>query len=176
MKPITKKTLQLFLTKASEDLRGEWVVIGGTVLPLLGIDHRVTTDIDFVACHQSGNSDSLKLMDIAEKLGLPIESINQAGAYFLMKIPEFREHLIVLKKTKNCVIYRPDFELFLKLKIERLTESDLQDVLHYFEYTKENDEPFSATNITSLVKKSLAKKPSEAKSGRLNTLLEVFSQ
>ena len=45
------------------NLEGEWVIIGGTVLSLLGIDERVTMDIDMVAINnkQSNNkTDSIK--------------------------------------------------------------------------------------------------------------------
>ena len=129
---INSKTMTLFLEKAAAKLSGEWIIIGGTVLPLTGIDHRVTVDIDIINLNfESSNKDSLKLMEIAEELKLPVESINQAGAYYLAKIENVLDHLVLLKESKKCKIYRPDAFLFLNLKIERLSETDLEDCVQF---------------------------------------------
>jgi len=140
------KTLRKFIEIASERLTGEWMVIGGTVLPALGIEHRATVDIDFINVRlKETNADALMLMEIAEQLGLPVESINQAGAYFFSKVDDASRHLVVLKKGKKCTIYRPDVWLFVKLKLGRFTETDLQDCMamiqnfpEEFEVAKEN--------------------------------------
>jgi hypothetical protein len=124
--------MTLFLEKAAAKLSGEWIIIDGTVLPLTGIDHRVTVDIDIINLNfESSNKDSLKLMEIAEELKLPVESINQAGAYYLAKIENVLDHLILLKESKKCKIYRPDAFLFLKLKLERLSETDMEDCIEF---------------------------------------------
>lgn len=129
-KSIDSKTMKKFISLAAEQLDGEWIVIGGTVLPLLGVDLRVTVDIDLVSLEKkSSNSQSLQLMEIAESMGFPVETINQAGAYFISKVEDVREHLILFKESKKCKIYRPDVYLFLKLKIVRLSQSDLDDCL-----------------------------------------------
>jgi predicted nucleotidyltransferase len=129
---INAKLMEKFLEKASQKLTGEWVIIGGTVLPLTGIEHRITVDIDIVNLNfNSSNQDSIQLMEIADELKLPVESINQAGAYYLSKMGDINEHLILLIKTKSCKIYRPDVFLFLKLKLERLSSTDLEDCIHF---------------------------------------------
>ena len=51
MKPIDVKILKKFLKIAGIELSGEWVLMGGTVLPLLGVDYRTTVDIDFVSVY-----------------------------------------------------------------------------------------------------------------------------
>lgn len=115
-------TLKKFVQLASKSLTGEWVIIGGTVMAVLGLDYRVTVDIDFVNLNGKGsNSESLKLMEIAETLGLPVEAVNQAGAYFLSKIDDAREHLVEIQKGPRCTIYRPDVYLFVRLKLGRFT-------------------------------------------------------
>ena len=72
------------------------MLIGGTVLPLLGIDHRVTMDIDLIPLKpDKENSSLLSLMELAEKLDLPVETINSAGLYFLKKIPNYHTELVI---------------------------------------------------------------------------------
>lgn len=135
---INAKVMKVFLEKAASKLSGEWIIIGGTVLPLIGSDHRVTVDIDIINLNfESSNNDSLKLMEIAEELKLPIESINQAGAYYLSKVEDVADHLVLLQESKKCRIYRPDVYLFIKLKIERLSETDLEDCLQFIKKSKE---------------------------------------
>jgi hypothetical protein len=73
-------------------------------------------------------------MELAEKLGLSVETINQAAAFFVQKLEFSSADLPILKKSKKAVIYRPTFPLYLKLKASRLTESDLTDLEHYFSY------------------------------------------
>lgn len=151
-------TLKKFVQLASKSLTGEWVIIGGTVMAVLGLDYRVTVDIDFVNLNGKGsNSESLKLMEIAETLGLPVEAVNQAGAYFLSKIDDAREHLVEIQKGPRCTIYRPDVYLFVRLKLGRFTQTDLDDCLvmienHPAEFAKTKKE------ILKLIQSKLGKK------------------
>ena len=62
---INAKTMEKFLDIAIKKLSGEWIVIGGTVLPLVGIDYRVTVDIDIINLKfETANNDSLSLIHI----------------------------------------------------------------------------------------------------------------
>jgi hypothetical protein len=114
---------------AGDRLEGRWVLLGGTLLPWLGVEYRVTTDIDLADLGKADQAQSLELMKIAEELGLPVESINQAAAYFLMKLRPFDDHLLPLHRGKRAEILRPDLFLFLMLKIGRLSATDLTDCL-----------------------------------------------
>jgi len=118
------RLLRRFLKRAGERLRGEWVLIGGTLLPALGIEHRVTTDIELVGLGAGERRQGLALMAVAEELGLPVESVNPAGAHFLAKVPYSKRDLVPLHEGGSAVIYRPGATLYLLLKIRRLTESD----------------------------------------------------
>ena len=160
------------MKRAGDHLVGEWVVVGGTVLPLLGIDHRTTTDIDVAMLSPSAPNHTLALMGIAEELGLPIESINQAAAYFLYKIDSFQSHLIVLHRGKKSTFYRPDIHLFFQLKLSRFSESDLRDCIVYLEFTKRSKEPFAPENLLKLVKKEKKKTTHTEKANRLEVLIQ----
>ena len=173
MNVLSVKILKQFLKIAGEELSGEWVLMGGTVLPLLGIDYRSTVDIDIVAVkdEEKKRSQSVKLMEIAEKLKLPVESINQAGEYFLHKIPCYERCLIPLHKGKNATIYRPNLELYIRLKIDRISESDLNDCLEYLNYTKKNKEKISV-KIVGYIDRAVLTASSDEKKDRLKILAE----
>jgi len=133
MKEIDKNLLNRFMTLAGDRLSGDWIVIGGTALMLKGRQYRVTNDIDVVGPKESTQSDLLILMEIAQNLGLPVEAINQAGAFFLYRIKNWQKKLILVHEGKTAKFYRPNAILYLLLKIQRLSETDLQDCLIYLE-------------------------------------------
>lgn len=124
---------------ASTRLEGEWVLLGGSVLPLLGIDYRITIDID-LAYKEERCPYTLEVMDLATDLALPVETINQAGSYFLHKIKDFDKHIKILARGKACTIYRPDLYLYLRLKIDRFSLNDYHDCLKFIQYCQEHNE------------------------------------
>ncbi len=158
---INSKLMKKFIAKVLTNLEGEWVIIGGTVLSLLGIDERVTMDIDMVAINnKQSNSQSIKLMEIAESLGLPVEAINQAGEYFLSKVDGFQDHLILFAESRKCKIYRPDAYLFLKLKLARSSETDLRDCMAFLRHNQEEARTFKK-EISKLLKQFMKSAPAE---------------
>ncbi len=158
---INSKLMKKFIAKVLTNLEGEWVIIGGTVLTLLGIDERVTMDIDMVAINnKQSNSQSIKLMEIAESLGLPVEAINQAGEYFLSKVDGFQDHLILFAESKKCKIYRPDAYLFLKLKLARSSETDIRDCMAFLRHNQEEARTLKK-EISKLFKQFMKSAPVE---------------
>jgi hypothetical protein len=176
MKPLTKEILQKFLQQARTHLKGEWVLIGGTLLPLLGLDYRSTTDIDLVGLSAREQGQALSLMELAERLGLPVETINQAGAHFLNKIPRFKNHLILLEKGLSAKIYRPDLYLYVALKIQRLSESDMNDCLKYLEFSISEEETGQLQKALACIEKELKKTQPIEKARRLRQLHGAFEQ
>ena len=66
---IDAKLMHKFVVKALQILEGEWVVIGGTVLLILGIDGRVTTDIDVVSVRSKNHEQqTLRLMKLPARI------------------------------------------------------------------------------------------------------------
>ena len=174
MKALDAKLLQKFLKLAVNRLKGEWLLIGGTVLPLLGVDLRTTTDIDLLPLgKQDSNSSVLELMKLAEELDLPIETLNQAGLYFLEKLTDYRDCLVILKRSPTTTIYRPDINLYLRLKLKRLSESDCSDCLAFIQYAKKAKEQINTPLLIQEVQKELKKAgTTEAKTDRLNLILK----
>lgn len=136
MKVIDSKVSKKFLELASKELTGDWVVIGGTVMILMGISERVTVDIDLAGPETATQADTLRLMTLAEKVGLAPEAINQAGAFFLRKISGWRKNLVEITRTQNFSLSRPNAFLFIQLKASRLSESDLADCLNMLKVEK----------------------------------------
>jgi hypothetical protein len=163
MKPIDKKLLAKFVQMAGDRLKGDWVIIGGTVLPLVGVHHRVTVDIDIVGPPDAGQEQTLVLMEICESLGLPVEAVNQAGAFFLRRIEGWERDLV-----------RPNTTLFILLKLPRLTESDLADCLELLKVARARKEVPDVSRLTKAIANALKKGPLEEKSNRLQSLLLVL--
>jgi hypothetical protein len=147
---ISSHVMRKFVIAAAEELNGVWVIIGGSVLHLLDISDRQTEDIDLAGPIGSTQEESLKLMELAESFGLPIEAINQAGAFFLRKIDGWENKIIEVHQGSKATIYRPNLELFFELKLARLTEADVMDCISYLDYTVKHKEFFDRVILTQL--------------------------
>lgn len=153
MRAIDSDLLRKFLRLAGKRLAGDWYLIGGTVLPcLFGGEHRITLDIDLFGAKPSQMAQTLRLMELAGELGLPVEAINQAGAFFLSRIKHTREDWVLLHRGPKAAIYRPSATLFLLLKLRRMTESDLADCLEMLRYAEKKAEPVDRERVVSAVR------------------------
>ena len=175
MKQLDAKLLNKFLKIAGSSLEGKWLLVGGTLLPALGIDARSTIDIDLIGLGRKEADQSLQLMEIAEQLGLGVETINQAAAFFLKKIKYDESDLLLLHQGKSANIYRPPIELYWKLKIGRLSETDLLDCQQYYTYCVTKKDPINVKKLAMLLKAASAFDPSPEKSLRLKTLERLLS-
>jgi hypothetical protein len=150
------QTLKRFLDLAVKRLNGEWLLVGGTLLPAVGISHRSTVDIDFVGLTKAETSQNLELMELAEAMGLPVEAVNPAASFFVHKLGYNSRELLPLRESKSCRIYRPSCELYWKLKLARLTESDYQDCKQYYWYCTNNGDAVDVKKLKSLISTELA--------------------
>ncbi len=137
MTSITIKLVDRFVDLVLKELEGDWVIIGGVVPYLLGSSERPTLDIDIAGPDEATQADTLKLMDIAQTLGLPVESINQAASFFLKKIPGWQKQLVLIRSNQHCKVYRPNIELYFTLKLQRASESDIADLMIVWKLEKD---------------------------------------
>lgn len=114
---LNTQLLKKFLKLAGDSLKGDWLLVGGTLLPAVGLDIRSTVDIDLVGLGEREAAQSLELMELAEKLGLGVETINQAAAFFVHKAGYKKADLLTLYKGKSATIYRPSILLYWRLKL-----------------------------------------------------------
>lgn len=171
---LSTKILHKLAEKISNELTGEWLIFGGSSLYLLGIDSRATLDVDIAPFESSTNADMLKLMDIAVELKLPVETINQAGAFFLNKIENWQGRCKIFCKGKQGKIYIPELDLYIELKSSRLNESDFSDCISYLNYTKKMKINFDKENINKILRKAQVKANSEHKQ-RLAQLIKKIN-
>lgn len=152
MKNLDSTLLKKFLKLAGDSLQGNWLLVGGTLLPAVGIQVRSTIDIDLVGLSEKESKQGLELMELADKLGLGVEVINQAAAFFLHKAGFKDTDLIPLQKGKSATIFRPSVMLYWKLKLARLTESDALDCQHYLSYCRGQKDKVDIKLLKNLLK------------------------
>ena len=142
------KVLSKLINQVADQIDGDWVVIGGMVLPLLGDEYRVTVDVDLVSTEEKASQErTLQLMQIAQDAGLPIETINSAGGFFLYRIKGWKNDLVLLKKGKRGRIFRPNATLYLILKIGRMSETDLEDCKKMIRFAQKQNEPIDFKRV-----------------------------
>lgn len=175
MRTLDSALLTKVLSLAADRLSGEWVLLGGTLLPALGVDVRSTVDIDLVGLGPTEAAQSVELMEIAEQLGLPVETINQAAGFFLRRIQWSREDLILMRETARAKIYRPSLKLYWQLKLERLSESDVVDCRSYFQICRATGDPIPNADLEALVASRIQVEENPEKLQRLEDLLDTLS-
>jgi len=152
---VSPDLMRRFINAAADQLQGNWIIIGGALLHLLNCSSRPTEDIDLAGPLTATQSDTLKLMELAESLCVPVEAINQAGAFFLRKVPGWETKLILIQKGSAGAIFRPNLELYFALKLARLTESDTEDCISYLEYSVANKENFDVKTLIALCEQKI---------------------
>ncbi len=173
MTVISKELLDQFFEIASEKLAGEWILVGGSVLPYLGRSIRSTVDIDLATKLLRAGEYQLELMEIAESLSLPVEAVNTAAEFFIRKIPGFESQLVQLYSKGDFCVYRPNVNLFIQLKLPRLSESDLEDTLEFLKFAGEIKEYIDGSLLKKLISNELQK--GDHRMNRLKSLLEALS-
>ena len=170
MTPLDAATLRRFVELAGERLAGDWILIGGAVLTLLGVEHRSTVDIDIVGPDEAANAQTMVLMDIAADLDLPVESVNQAGGWFLRRIDGWRDERVELHRGRGATIHLPSATLYLLLKIERLSETDLADCEERLRLARRRGEALDVERILARLDELDAERPN-ARRERLRSRL-----
>ena len=174
MKSLDSTLLKKFLRLAAESLEGDWLLVGGTLLPAVGLNVRTTVDIDLVGLGKKEAAQGLELMRLTEKLGLSVETINQTASFFLNKIDYKKQDLLLLTEGKKARIYRPSLLLYWQLKLPRMTESDYTDCIHYFHYCQKQDKKTPKETLLKAIVKQEKKSPTAEKMQRLTSLKSLL--
>ncbi len=174
MSVLDQETLRRFVELAGDRLTGDWVIIGGCVLHLLGIGQRTTFDIDVAGPKEAGMDQAVTLMELAEELGLPVEAINQAGAFFLRRIEAWEEEIVAIHRGETATFHVPSATLFLLLKLGRLTEADLSDCILILEHAREREEPVDAERVAKFARRVLDGGVSDGHGKRIEVLLAAL--
>jgi hypothetical protein len=143
-----KARIEAFLALASEQLDGEWLVIGGAAAAAWFSMARTTEDVDLVGLAGT-QAERLALMNLASSAGLPVEAVNSAADFFVRRIDGWRDQIVPLVRGPRATIYRPTATLFLLLKITRLTAIDLDDCASLLAHCTATGEPVDRERVRS---------------------------
>lgn len=149
---ITHTQYSEFLKNITEDIEGDWVIIGGSLLAIIQASNRSTVDIDICPLNELTNENRLNLMNLAIKSGLPIEAINPSADFFLRQIPNWKSSLVLFKAGKKGNIFRPSLELYFKLKLNRSSDTDIDDCISFINWHKKNSLEINFENIKNILK------------------------
>lgn len=140
--------IQALLQTAGDRLTGEWLVVGGAAAAAWFSPSRTTEDIDLISL--AGTQEArLALMELAADVAIPIEAVNSAADFFVRRIAGWRDQLVELRRGSSAVIYRPSATLFLLLKLERLSEADLDDCLMMLSHCARTGEPVEVERVVA---------------------------
>ncbi len=131
--PLDRDRLLALLVTASERLEGEWLVVGGAAAAAWFSTARVTEDVDLIPLDATAGQ-RLALMELASASGLPVEAVNSAADFFVRRVDGWRDQLVPLLRGPRATIHRPSATLFLLLKLERLSATDLADCLELLDH------------------------------------------
>ena len=81
-------------------------MIGGAIASLWFDPRRTTEDVDIMGLGGTP-SERLALLELADSLGLPVESLNSAADYFVQRIADWRAQLVPFRSGAKGVVYRP---------------------------------------------------------------------
>lgn len=143
-----KARIEQLLALATEQLEGDWLLIGGAAAAAWFSAARTTEDVDLVSLAGT-SAQRLALMNLADSAGLPIEAVNSAADFFVRKIDGWRDELVPLVRGPRTTIYRPSATLFLLLKIERLTPVDLDDCVALLDHCATTGEVVDRERVLS---------------------------
>ena len=133
MAALDRQRIQEIIEALADRLDGEWLLIGGALVSLWLRPRRVTEDVDIIGL-EGTQEQRFALLRAAADLGLPVEAVNSAADFFVQKIDGWKEDTQVFLRGKRGVILRPSPELFLLLKMRRLSAQDLDDCLALFDH------------------------------------------
>ncbi|MBN2195973.1 MAG: hypothetical protein JW751_24360 [Polyangiaceae bacterium] len=120
--------LDAIVQAVADELPGDWLLVGGAAVALWLDPRRVTEDLDLIG-FQGTPAERWALMELGERQGLPVEAVNSAADFFVFRIADWRDHIVLLRTGAAGRVYRPDATLLIELKLGRLTEQDLADCL-----------------------------------------------
>lgn len=156
LETLDRQRLEELLTRLTDTVEGDWLLVGGALVALWLEPRRVTEDVDLVGL-AGGEDERFRLMEFAEAAGLPIEAVNTAADFFVRRVDGWRDEIEIFRAGRRGRIYRPTPTLFLLLKMRRLSERDLADCLAMIREAHAQSLPLASERILS----ALAALPSD---------------
>jgi hypothetical protein len=144
---LDRQRIETLVAAVADRLEGDWLLVGGALVALWLLPRRVTEDVDLIGLGESG-AQRAKLLGLAFDLGLPVETLNSAADFFVERIDGWRQQIEPYRRGAKGTIFRPTPELFLLLKLGRLSEQDLEDCLAAIELARREAVPLDRERLT----------------------------
>jgi hypothetical protein len=128
---LSDEEIQTVVRVLTEEVGGDWVLLGGALTRLAYDPSRSTRDVDLVAIPRKQESEESLLNRLYQCLAttrLGPEVINSAVKPFLSAAEGWQEHVSLLRVGSIGRILQPSLTLFLFLKLQRASVSDLNDI------------------------------------------------
>lgn len=144
---LDRTRIERFLARAADALVGDWVLVGGAAAAVWFAPGRMTEDIDLIGSDGT-NAERLRIMEVADAEGLPVEVVNSAADYFIRRDPAWNREVVLLREG-SARIYRPTATMFLLFKLGRLGEQDLDDCLALLAWGDAHGEPVDRGRVAA---------------------------
>ena len=148
MASFDRARIEEFLQLAGERLDGEWLLVGGASAAAWFSPARTTEDLDLIGLSGT-QAERLALMELAAVAAIPVEAVNSAADFFVRRIPDWRQQLVLFHRGSRATIYRPSATLFVLLKLPRLSETDLDDCTALLRHALATGEPIDRARISA---------------------------
>jgi hypothetical protein len=142
--------IRAFLALAGARLDGEWLLVGGAAAADWFAPGRTTEDVDLLGLGGT-QRERFALMDLAVEAAIPIEAVNSAADFFVRRIADWRDHLVLHHQGPHATIYRPDATLFTLLKLGRLSEVDLADCIALIAHCERSGESIDRARVAAAI-------------------------
>ena len=120
------------LNRLCQEIGGEWLLVGGTLVQLHYDGERATEDIDLVHMSHPTKSRETTQNELFQftlkKWGLGPEVVNLSAEFFVNQMQGWQREIVPLKKGPSGTVFRPTLTLFCALKMQRASELDLRDI------------------------------------------------
>lgn len=171
---LDRTRIERFLDRAASMLQGDWVLVGGAAAAVWFLPDRTTEDIDLVGAHGT-NAERLRLMEVADSEGLPVETVNSAADYYVRRVSDWNRDLVEIRRGTSATIYRPTATVYVLLKLRRLSEQDLDDCRALLAWCETHSEALDRNRIRQAIRDlpTTDDEPLAARRQQLAELLEA---
>ena len=122
--------LKLALGRICQNIGGDWLLLGGSLVRFDVDPTRGTHDLDIVQIPIRLDAISRTALVLEMKaLGLSPEQVNSAVSFFLPEPGLWETHVVELASYPAGRLFRPTLTLFAYLKLQRATPIDVEDVV-----------------------------------------------
>jgi len=156
------------LRRGAQQLLGDWLLVGGGAAAVWFSPERTTEDLDLVGLPGTQRP-RLQLLELAEREGLAVETLNSAADFFVSRVDGWSEGTTLVVDGEGARFHLPSPTVFLLTKLHRLSEVDLDDCLALLDHARTTGLPLDAERVVRALD-GLGEPASAGQAGRRRAL------